>query len=301
MAYGELDLFRFQRRFRTEKACLDYLRRQRWPEGFICPKCHCMKGWWSSGKRVYECTQCHIQTSLTAGTIFHKTRVPLKKWFWMMFLITYNKHGISVRGLQKMLKIGSYETAWLMAHKIRKAMADRDERYPLQGFMEMDEGFFGGRKKGMRGVKHKTPAWVAVEERKNRARFASMKVLPEVTGKAIEAVVKEKVQSGATIKTDGAKQYQRLKKMGRHYGHDPEKVCAGVYAPQELPLVHTLISNAKRFILGTHHGVSSKHLHRYLSEFCYRFNRRYWERQLFDRLITACTNTHTITYQELSG
>lgn len=300
MDYTPLDLLRFQRRFRNDKACHEYLRRQRWPEVFICPKCKWQHAWWSKAKGVYECTHCHHQASLTAGTIFHKTRVPLRKWFWMIFLLGHSKRGASVRNLQKMLRIGSYETAWLMAHKIRKAMSERDERYSLRGLLEMDEGYFGGRKKGVKGLRHKSAVLVAVEERKKGARFAAMKVLSAVTKDEIENAVKYKVEMNSTIKTDGAGCYNRLRELG-YYHHAPEKVCAPEYASKDLPWVHILISNAKRFILGTHHGVSPKHLHRYLSEYCYRFNRRYWEPQLFDRILTACANTRTITYQELSG
>lgn len=300
MAYNSMTLLQFQRRFATEAACWTALRRHRWPGGFLCPQCHWTQGWWSPGKRVYECTHCHRQTSPTAGTIFHKTRVPLRKWFWMLFLLSQQKHGMAMRAFQQLLGLGAYETAWRMAHKIRKAMADRDAQYPLRGLLEMDEGFFGGRKNKRPHAPRRTPVWVAVERRGNGCRFAAMAVLPARTRAAIAAVVAPKVQLPATFRTDGAYQYAWV---GRHrwYGHAPRKVCAAQYAAQELPWVHTLIANTKRFVLGTHHGVSRKHLHRYLAEYCYRFNRRFWEPQLFDRLLTAAANARPITFQELTG
>jgi len=298
--YRGRDLIQFQRKFNTDKACIKYLFCKRWPAGFACPRCDEKRGWWSPGKEVYECTRCHFQVSVTSGTIFHKTRVPVKKWFWMIFLMSQDKHGASVKGLQKLLRLGSYETAWLMAHKIRKAMADRDQRYRLSGLVEMDEGYFGG--KGKRGdpAKKKTPVLVAVENRGKNARFAAMRPIEGRTNVMVREVAPELLGTHAKVKTDFAGCYNRIKES-KTWKHHPVKICIPEQASKELPWVHILISNSKRFILGTHHGVSSKHLHRYLSEYCYRFNRRFWESQLFDRLLLACAHSTSITQQELSG
>lgn len=333
--YRGHNLMGFQRKFRSDKSCLEYLRRKRWPNGFICPRCganpgqsengeglpadrgnfansggyfskkrrSAKAGWWSVGRNVYECTRCHHQTSLTAGTIFHKTRIPLKKWFWMLFLMGQDKHGASVKGMQKLLKIGSYETVWLMAHKIRKAMADRDKRYRLSGLVEMDEGYFGGKAKGKNKEKPyhgKTPVLVAVENRGKNARFAAMRPVEGRTNIMVRESAPELLGTHAEVKTDFAGCYNRIREF-KTWKHHPVKVCIPEKASRELPWVHILISNSKRFILGTHHGVSPKHLHRYLSEYCYRFNRRFWEDQLFDRLLLACARSTSITQQELSG
>lgn len=301
--YKEVSLFEFQKKFSDEASCERYLFEQRWPDGFECPRCKHKGHSFIKGRGLYECNKCGAQVSLIAGTIFHKTRVPLQKWFWMMFEMSRNKHGYSVLGLQKLLGIGHYDTAWKMAHKIRKAMADRDGQYKLSGIVEMDDSYFGGkRKKGKtgRGASGKVPVVVAVEQRNENARFAAIKVVSDVSGESIKEAAKEKVEKGTAIKTDGWPSYNVIQSEG--YRHQPENVSVSKEAmKKQLNWAHIVISNAKRFILGTHHGVSPKHLHRYLSEYCYRFNRRYWEGQLFERLMKSCVITRTITYPELSG
>src|SRR3974390_399424 len=146
-----LDLLEFQKKFRTEKACLKHLLQLRWPQGFRCPRCQHDRAYFHSTRHLYECQACSYQASLTAGTIFHKTRTPLRKWFWMIFLMGRQKSGASMLSLQRLLKIRDYKTVWTMGHKIRKAMADRDAAYQLAGLLEMDDTYFGATKPGKRG------------------------------------------------------------------------------------------------------------------------------------------------------
>ena len=224
-----------------------------------------------------------------------------------------DKVGVSISEMQRILEIGQYRTAWLMAHKIRKAMADRDARYSLAGLIEMDESFFGpkGSKRG-RGSERKSTVLCAVSlyrDRKGEEKpgFAHMQVVENAAADTIEdfldrlgcgVMTKEGKQLLEAIRSDGWRSYSRAakNKQLQHFKvilRDPKA------AGRLLPWVHRVISNVKAVIRGTHRGVSEKHLQSYLSEICYRFNRRFWEKELFDRLVQACISTETLTYKEL--
>ena len=229
----------------------------------------------------------------------HKTRTPLPKWFWMILLIGRQKSGISMLSLQRLLEIKSYKTVWTMGHKIRKAMAERDAYYQLAGLIEMDDAYFGPKKPGKRGrgAAGKAKVVVAVETRGDKPRFAKMRQVPTVSGPEIVSHWEDCLKEEAVVRTDGWPAYRALASGTRQ--HEPTVVEEGANAVKVLPWVHTLIANAKGNIRGVYHGVSQKHLLRYLSEFCYRFNRRFWESQIFNRLLNACVNTSTITFAEL--
>lgn len=299
--YQGLDIVEFAGRFSSEEECREHLFRMRWPERFICPRCGCVDYYYYGARRLYQCQGCRYQVSVTAGTIFHKTRTSLVKWFWAIFLIARQKSGISARALKKLLRLGSYQTAWSMCHKIRKAMTDRDSNYKLAGIVEMDESYFGGRKPGSRGrgAKGKSIVAVCVENRGDSPGFASMKVIDEATSDELAEVAFEKIDpTGTVVKTDGFRAYQYLNSLGfRQKGQK----ASGKLASVILPWVHTFIGNVKSTIRGIFHSVSGKHLQRFLDECCYRFNRRFKESELFDRLLLACARTETVTYAELSG
>ncbi len=201
--------------------------------------------------------------------------------------------------LSKQLELG-YKTAWAMLHKIREAMAQRDSEYTLSGFIELDDAFFGGAAKGRRGrgAGNKTPVLVMVESKGEHAGFIAMQTVESMEQPQVETAVKDHIAPGQKIRTDGYKSYTGLNNMGHR--HDCTPVPAEK-ASEDLPWVHTAISNAKRFLLGTYLGVSHKHLQRYLDEFCYRFNRRAWEKQITMRLLTACIFANPITFAELKA
>ena len=164
--YQDIDFFQFQKRFMTENRCNKYLLAKRWKDAFICPNCKHTEGYFIQTRCLYQCKSCKHQVSVTAGTIFHKTRTPLRKWFWVIYLITQSKHSYSVSGLQRLLKIKSYNTVWSMAQKIRKAMADRDAKYKLVGIVEMDDSYFGKLRatgKSGRGADKKSKVIVSVQ------------------------------------------------------------------------------------------------------------------------------------------
>lgn len=301
ITYKQMDIITFTEHFKCDEDCRQYLFKMRWPQGFVCPRCGHGEYSFHSTRHLYQCKACKYQVSVTAGTIFHKTRTSLLKWFWAIILMTQQKSGISAKGLQKLIKLKNYSTAWLMCHKIRKAMEDRDRNYKLSGLIEMDESYFGGNKSGKRGrgAEGKAIVAVSVENRGEHAGYASMKVIDNVTSKELAAVAEEKfIKEKSTVKTDGFRSYKYLKKIG--FDHISEKV-SDKNASKALPWVHTLISNVKSTIQGIFHGVSLKHLQRFLNEYCYRFNRRFKESELFDRLITASLRTFTVTYTELTG
>jgi predicted RNA-binding Zn-ribbon protein involved in translation (DUF1610 family) len=311
--YKERSLIEFQKEFPDDEACVQHIVAQRWPNGFTCPQCGHSEAWYLSKRHLYDCKICRFQTSVTAGTIFHGTRTPLIKWYWMIYHMAMDKVGVSIAEMQRLLDIKQYRTAWLMAHKIRKAMSDRDAQYSLAGLVEMDDSFFGpkGTKRG-RGSERKSTVLCAVSLYRDRGGeehpgFAHMQVVDNASSRPIEDFL-DRLGCGTTtkegqdlleaIRTDGWRSYSKVAKNTdlSHYKvvlRDPKA------AGKLLPWVHRVISNAKAVIRGSHRGVSEKHLQAYLSEICYRFNRRFWEKELFDRLIKACISAETITHDQL--
>lgn len=299
MSYQEFSLLRFKKQFSTERSCQKALEKMRWPKGFVCPRCAHTRAYQRAKRRLLECAGCGYQASLTAGTIFHKTRTPLLKWFWAIYLVSQDKGGISALRLAKQLEL-SYKSAWSMLHKIRTAMAQRDSQYTLSGFIEMDDAFFGGAAKGRRGrgAANKSTVLVMVESKDDHAGFIAMQTVESMEREQVETVVKKRIAPAQRIRTDGFRSYSHLSGLGHQHDRSP---VPSKQAAEELPWVHTAISNAKRFLLGTYHGVSHKHLQRYLDEFCYRFNRRSWEKQMTARLLTACLRAKPVTFAELTA
>ena len=301
MHQESISLIQFQKKFSTEEACREHLYKLRWPSGYKCPRCNHEEYYFHRNRHLYHCKSCNYQVSLTAGTIFHKTRVSLLKWFWMIYLMGHQKSGISMMSLQSMLEIKSYKTVWLMGHKIRHAMAHRDAYYKLAGLVEMDDTYIGSKKSGKqgRGAYGKAKVIVAVENKESKAGFAKMERVDNLGKNMISNSFDEHLESDVILRTDGWRPYRVLKTDQRK--HEAVVVGSGKNAAKMLPWVHTMISNMKNNLRGTYHGVDIKHISRYLSEFCYRFNRRSWQKQMFDRLLTACLNSYTITYSELSA
>ena len=285
-SYERISFLKFQQQFNTEEACKAKLLSMRWPQGFRCPKCGHDSYYDLPIRGLYQCKSCKYQSSVTAGTVMHKTRTSLIKWFWAIFLVSNDKRGISI------------------LHKIRKAMKKRDAHYQLAGLIQVDDSFFksgpaqGGDKNG-RGTK-KIPVIIQASTQGNALEFAKMKVVQAVSRDEIKRVVKSDIHPQQTIKTDGWQAYRVVGDMG--HAHDPEIIYGhkGSNNHKSLKWVHILASNAKAFLLGTYHGVGCKHLQAYLDEFCYRFNRRKWPEQLFDRLLRACTAVKGVTFAELT-
>jgi transposase-like protein len=313
--YTEYSLIEFQKEFSSNETCEQHLVEQRWENGFICPRCNHEEAWYLKKRRLFDCKSCRHQTSLTAGTIFHGTKIPLVEWYWLIYHMAMNKVGVSVAEMQRILEIGQYRTAWLMAHKIRKAMEDRDAGYSLAGLIEMDESFFGpkGSKRG-RGSERKSIVLCAVslytnKKGEEKPGFAHMRVVDNASTDSVEdfldrlgcgVTTKDGQQLLETIRSDGWRSYGKAAK-NKGLNHLKVVLRDPKVAGTLLPWVHRIIFNVKAVIRGAHRGVSEKHLQSYLSEACYRFNRRFWEKELFDRLVQACISTDSLTYGELTN
>ena len=298
--YFPMNPRQFRRRFRTEGDCLRYVIRRKWPDGFRCPRCGHERSYLIESRKLYQCAQCGHQTSVTAHTIFHKTRKPLRDWFWAIFLVATRTTGSSARQLQHDLGL-SYQTAWTWCHKIRKAMEDRDTRYSLQGMIELDDTYIGGKKKPGkrgRGARSKVPVMVAVESRPKGCGHVALQKMETFSSHEANSFLHQKVYDDSLIISDGLHLYRPL---GQSVNLCQVPLTNGQMAIDVLPHVHRVIARLKTWIRGTHSHVSSKHLDRYLAEFSYRFNRRFKHRRvtIFDRLITACCVTPAVTYRQL--
>ena len=292
----------FQATFPDEESCGEALRKVRWPQGFVCPRCESRQSCWISPRRLEQCRGCRYPCSVTAGTIFHGTRVPLLTWFWAIFFLARHKKGISALQLQRDTGIGSYETAWAMLHKLRSTLGPRPEDR-LTGLVEADESYVGATECGLRGGRRlvgKTLVAGAVEQRKHSAGRARLAVLEGLTfehdlGPFVRGVIDA---TEATVRTDGFQGYRRLSKVGvRHerlvQGPDPAR------SAEILPWVHRIFGNLKTWLRGTFHGVSGKHLPRYLAEFAYRFDRRWCEGELFGFVLQRAAQGEPFPYRRL--
>lgn len=277
------NIMEFEKRFNSEKACREYLFNIRWPEGFKCPKCGNSKTW-IIGEYLYKCSKCGFKSSLTAGTIFQDTRKPLQIWFKAIWYITNQKHGISALGLQRILGIGSYQTAWEWLYKLRHAMV-RPGRDCISGIIEVDETYIGGKRVGKRGRGSvgKILVVVATQIDSNKIGRIRLKRVDDASSKSLNRAIKETIESGSTIITDDWEGYNKTETLG--YTHKIVKQGSNV-GENLLPKCNIVASLLKRWLLGTHQG-RVKHLDYYLDEFTFRFNRRRSKSRgkLFYRLI----------------
>lgn len=302
--YSAVSLLDFQNQFSDERACWEYLVKVKWPDGIICNQCTNKKHDYIEKRKVFACRVCKRQTSVTAGTIFHKTRTPLRTWFWAIFIMATSKKGVPSLYLQRQLAIKQYRTAWLISHKIRSAMIQREQRYSerLSGIVQIDVLFIGGKQSKQDWFEkgsNKTPFLIAVQENEEgRPRFVRFVKLPEVLEKYIIPAITNIVKPGSLIKGDGENCYVQLPKLGYELRSIPFRKKE--LAAQNLKWANTLISNLKRFLLSTHHSVNQRLSNMYVHEFSYRFNRRYWPDQAFDRLLHACVFADPLTLPELN-
>ena len=294
-----LTLEEFKKQFNTEEACRDYIFTIRWSNGFQCPRCGHNKAW-PIGKVLFQCTSCHYRASVIAGTIFQNTHKSLTMWFRAMWWITSQKNGASALGLQKILGLGSYETAWSWLHKLRHAMV-RPGRDKLSGYVEVDEAYIGGKHEGKRGrgSENKVLVVIAVEVKAGKIGRIRISRVANASGERLKRFVNESVEKGSTVNTDGWQGYNGLTEEG--YIHE---VTVAKHSKKSglLPHVHLIISLMKRWLMGTHQGaVSNKHLEYYLDEYTFRFNRRasHYRGKLFYRLIQNAVVVEPVTYNSI--
>ncbi|WP_407345371.1 IS1595 family transposase [Pengzhenrongella phosphoraccumulans] len=286
--------------FPDDDACADYLAKLRWPNGFECPHCHSTNSWRTARRGMWMCADCSKQTSVTAGTIFHRSHTPLSTWFAAIWFVCASKNGISAATLQQILGFRSYETAWAWLHKLRRVMV-RPERDLLSGTVELDEAMIGGRSKGRPGAgSTKVPVMIAVEVTDGR-KIGRIR-LGLATAKNSDQLVDfahKVIAPGSTIRSDGAPALRKLADEGfTHEFH--VMVSAAEPAHEHLPGVHLVASLLKRWIAGTmHHGIAKRQLVYYLDEFTFRFNRRKSRSRglLFYRLLqqAVATDPHPLT------
>ena len=296
------DLVDFDERFATEEACREYLIKIRWPNGFRCPRCLGELAWPIRTVWV-ECGRCHYQVSATAGTIFQDTHKPLRQWFRAIWYITSQKNGTSALGLQRILGLGSYLTAWSWLQKIRRAMV-RPGRDRLSGEIKVDETYLGGSEKNVRGRQTETKALIAVAAQKDGRGIGRIRLgcIVDASANSLEQFVVRSIEPGSTIHTDGWEAYNGLESLG--YRHKVTVLRGKQKKPHELmPRVHRVASLLKRWILGTHQGsISIAHLEYYLDEFTFRFNRRtsQFRGKLFYRLLEQAVETGPVPYTALT-
>ena len=293
-----ISFFDFINKFNNEDVCREYLFQLRWPNGFICPKCGHIECYSLKTRHIHECKKCHYQVSETSGTIMDRTRVSLEKWFWAIYLVSTDKRGHSALSLSKEIHVG-YKTAWFLLHRIRTAMIERDWQYQLSYIVETDEAYFGapthGGKRGKGTEKTKVIVSVATTE-KGCPLFAKMETADKLNKAVLNRFATRNIERGSTISSDGSDLYLQ-------FSHGDYKHIGKIFSvddPDHLRWVHTIISNAKALIGGTFHGLDGKYMDLYLAEFCFRFNRRFWPDQLFNRSLSACLLCPRISYNELT-
>ena len=291
----------FDRWFAAEEGCRGYLVKVRWPSGFRCPRCSGVEAWLTR-RGLMHCKECGHQASITAGTIFQGTRSPLRQWFRAMWWVTAQKNGASALGLQRILGIGSYETAWTWLHKLRRAMV-RPGRDRLCGEVEADETFVGGVEEGGGGrhLGKKALVAVAAEVRGPAIGRIRLQQIRDASSESLLGFVRQAVAPGAVVVTDGLPSYLGLAAAG--YVHRVKVVRgSGERADTLLPRVHRVAALLKRWLLGTHQGgVERAHLPYYLDEFTFRFNRRASRHRglLFYRLLQQAVLVDPVPYRRL--
>ena len=297
-------LLELERRFSDEAACRAYLFALRWPEGFVCEDCGGPTARPMSSRGLWRCNNCRRQVSVMAGTVFQDTHLPLTIWFRAMWQVTSQKNGTSAWGLQRVLGLGSYKTAWAMLQKLRRAMVRPPGRDRLRGVVEVDETYWGGEEEGVRGRGAVKKALIVVDAQAASGRGKAigrirLRHIPDTRRTTLHRFIGQAIEPGSTVITDGLQSYRNLK----GYVHDRQiQQRQPADAEHLLPRVHRVASLLKRWLLGTHQGaIAHEHLDDYLDEFTFRFNRRTSASRgkLFYRLTQQAVQVEPAPFQTL--
>lgn len=298
-----MKIFEFERNFPSEESCQDKFREMRMKEGVVCPKCGCVHHYWKSDKRMFQCKECGYRQSLRANTVMHGSKLPFKYWFIAMHLLTATKHSFSALELQRQLGHKRYQPIWEMIHKLRSIMGMRDGKYTLKGDIEIDEGFFTTEipseekdeplKRGA-GSQAKTKVLVIAEssevanpknpDKPKAVKHIKMLVIPDQKAKTIDEIVSKAIEPESRLISDDTKSHVHFKDI---FAEHKSLVIEPKNIGKVLPWVHVAIANAKTLFADLYHGVRREFLQEYLNEFCYKFNRRYFGENLFERLMLA--------------
>lgn len=286
----------FLKDYGTEVQCEQALEAVRWPSGFCCPRCGYTAHYVvrDRARKVFQCHACRHQASLIAGTVFQSTKLPLTSWFLAIYLISQAKTGLSALALKRQLGV-SYPTAWLIQHKLMQVMAEREERYVLEGTVQVDDAYLGGERSGGkvgRGSENKVPFVAAISlSQEGRPLRVQLTPVPGFTLKAISAWAKDHLAPENTVLSDGLACFAAVTDAG--CPHHPT-VMAG-RKPKDVPTfkwINTLLGNLKTSLSGCYHAFDfRKYAARYLAAFCYRFNRRFDLRVMHQRLLIAASNS----------
>jgi len=304
-----MNLMDFYQRFPDEDSCIVFLKSMRLKQGISCKKCDNKDFYWKQDRLMFECKKCKSRTSFRTDTIFENSNLPLLLWFKTIHLVSSTKKTFSALEVQRQLNYNNYEPIWEMLHKIRWAMGQRDTRYKLDTFLEIDEGFFKvvdkelskeqinkGQKRGRGSINHlKVLVLVEsepVEEQSDKNKHKpnrkcghlKMIVMEDLKAKSINDEISENVHTGLNAITDKYRGYAKLKEILKHEQINTSELKE---VHKTFPWVHSAIGNAKKILQGFHHSIGKEYLQSYLDEFCYKFNRRYIP-DLFDRVIIAC-------------
>ncbi len=311
-----MNLINFIEQFPDEASCKLKFKEMRDKAGVSCRKCGSKEHYWQSSIWQYQCKKCKTRTTLRSGTVMQASKLPFRYWFIAIHLLTSTKKTFSALELQRQLGHKFYEPVWYMLQKLRKTMGIRDREYPLDKIVELDEGFFESvdteksddekdekRKRG-RGSQKQSKVIVMAStvhtlsapqkhKKSTKLRYVRMIVANDLKASTIYEHVQSNIAYNSLVKTDNYKSYTNLK--GLVWVHQAETVMPKE-AAKVLPWIHTMISNAKRNLLGIHHMISKKYFQDYLDEFCYKVNRRYFGEQLFNRLLFASASYNYKNY-----
>ncbi len=296
----------FYRRFPDVDACLRYLVETRWPQGFRCPRCGSDRAVFLKTRRVWQCRSCRRQTSATAGTVMERSHLPLTAWFTAAYLMTSLKPGVSALQLQRQLGLASFNSAWVLLHKLRRAMVN-PLRQPLSGTVEADETWIGGKQAGLKGGRqqHDRKALlvgVAVERMAKGLGRLRLEIVPDASQATLGAFIARNVAPGSTIVSDAWSGYDALSATDyTHLSFSQAAMRRAGLEPDAVPGVHRVISNLKTWLRGTHHGVGADHLEHYLDEFVFRFNRRSYPMAGFATLLGLSAQLPATTVEDLLG
>lgn len=288
-----LSLSDFLKNYGTEEQCFDALFKLRWPGDFECDRCGCKDYCRLKRSKLFQCGRCRSHISITSRTIFHSTKLPLNKWFLATYLMTQGKNGISQLELSRQIGV-SINTAAMLYHKLAQTMLERDASKPLSGNIEIDDAYWGGRKKGKRGrgSPNKAPFVAAIEKTKDgKPNRIKLQVVSGFRKVELEMWARSHLTGEASVLSDGLACFTGIKNAG--YGHSSIVVGNSKDAKKTVAFkwVNIILGNLKTALVGTFHKLSNKHLPRHLATFQYRFNRRYRLKDMIPRLAYMAVRT----------
>ena len=300
-----MDILNFSKDFGTENQCKTHYKKVREREGIVCKKCECAKHYWIQSHWQWQCSQCKFRTTLKSGTIMEHSKMSFTKWYSVMAFMTFSKKGISAREMQRQLGLKWYLSIWRLMHKVRAGMGKRDARYQLTDMVELDEGYYTvevpdqTKLKRGKGSQKQSNVMVMAESTRlenpvtgtktTSCRYFKMKVLDGHDSHPINEAVRENIDEKSFVFSDKSKSYMNIADYVE--AHMMEKSNKET-TTSSLKWVHITISNARRNFLGVYHKMKGKYLQNYLDEFCYKLNRRYFGKRLFDRVTIAMAKNY---------